>query len=530
MSLLLFDLPELTLDQLNSCALRLDALESWLGELPFAHPGICSQKLSCLLEEFNQLNFLPLRRLEWLNLLQPTAIKVIQGLDRGLDKGNYSQKEGHQAQTLQQELAKGYKRVVNDLLKLRDQLPPPILARSLLQALFISLEHSSAIILRSCLLSISAPPTSWPELNLLYNLACQSRLQHKTIKETAPLNCEQVYFQTLLLGLIQAENLRKDEVNQVYPLLAEWSQHISRLAYDHPQRLFVILADKDYVPERACLTNNKQATPALTNGAKSRSLALDTRMLAKTLQETLAKSSLSKRLIQHLAACLDELSTSLTPRIETQGAIPLVLGLRSVHFHMNNRRTLGTLLPANNLLPDTAAALEEANASNLSEEESNKHYPLYQTLQINASATGYCLFWEGEAINQLRTGELVAFKESNKTAWQAGLIRWVREVTGGQQLGVECLSGRMQPCAIKPIIKIGEPKAFMHGFLIPELQVLGITAGVITPLLPFREGQNVEISSNQGIEQAKLIELISCPGEFNHFRLEPLEQKELSLH
>lgn len=523
MSLLLFDLPELNRDQLNGCTLKLDALENWLHALPLSHPSICSQKLNDLLSEFNQLKLLPLRRLEWLNLLQPTVAKTTQALDRG----SHLQREGDQAQDLQHKMAQGYKRVINDLLKLRDQLQPPILARSLLQALFFALENSSAIIVRACLLSINAPKTSWQELNLLYNLACQSRLQHKILKETAPLNCEQIYFQVVLLGLIQAESLRKDEINQVYPLLGEWSRLINRLAYNHPHRLFVITANNNYQPQRACLSDDN--APALSTSAKSRSLALDTRMLADTLVETLAKSTLSKRLIQHLATCLGEASKRITTRIDTNKPITLALGLRSAHFHMNNRRTLATLVN-NHSNPTPAPTIIEPDLNTSLEDELSKRYPIHLLTQINASATGYCLLWSGEASNQLKTGELVAFKENPNEPWQAGLIRWVREVQEGQQLGVERLCGRMQPCAIKPIIKVGEPKDFMPGFLIPELQVLGAAAGLIAPLLSFREGQKVEISYSQGVAEAKLIELISSPGEFNHFRLEPLGLEDLSLH
>ena len=515
MSLLLFDLPELNRDQLDSCELKLDALENWLKELPLAHLSVSGQKLSDFLDEFNQLKFIPLRRLEWLNLLQPVVIKVTQGLDRS----SHLQHEGDQAQALQQQITQGYKRVVNDLLKLRDQLQPPILARSLLQALFAALENSNAIILRSCLLSVNAPKTSWPELNLLYNLACQSRLQHKALKETAPQNCEQIYFQSVLLGLIQAESLRKDEIAQIYPRLADWSGQINRLAYDHPNGLFIISTENNYLPKRACLTGASLSSGVKSSGAKSRSLALDTRMLAETLIETLATSNLSKRLLQHLATCLGEISNGITPRIEVGQPIKLVLGLRSTHFHMNNRQTLSSLIADSN-----------SNAIPLPEEELDKRYPIHQLIQVNASATGYCFFWPGEAANQLKTGELVAFKEKANEPWQAGLIRWVREVQDGQQLGVERLGGRIQPCAVKSIIKIGEPKEFMPGFLIPEMQVLNVAASLIAPLLLFREGQQVEISYNQGLEKARLVELISSPGEFNHFRLESLGPEGLSLH
>lgn len=555
MSLLLFDLPELNRDQLQSCELRLNALENWFNELPLAHPEVSGQRLNLLLGEFNQLKFLPLRRLEWLNLLEPLAIQVTQSLDTS----SHLEQQGDLAQQLQIQLAQGYKRVVNDLLKLRDQLPAAILARSLLQALFSALQHSGGLILRSCLFSVSAPSSSWAELNLLYHLACQSRLQNKNLQTSAPQNCEQAYFQAVLLGLIQAENLRKDEVKQIFPLLAQWSQQLHRLAPDHPGQLFIISAEHQYIPQRADLNSEQENTTKLTNSAKARSFALDTRLLADSLQANLTDNNLSKRLTQHLASCLGEVSTRITPRIDNNEPIELVLGLRSAHFHMNNQRPLDTLIAGGNqvnkikdnpFIKQTindpwAAAFDagentssgniqlvemETNLSTSLNEELNKRYPIHPLEQVNASATGYCIFWPGEGAALLKTGELIAFREIVSDPWQAGLIRWVREVAKGHQLGVERLGGRMQPCAVKLLVKIGQPRDFMPGFLIPELQILGVAASLVTPLLPFREGQKVEISHSQGLEKARLIELISSPGEFNHFRLEATGQNNLSLH
>lgn len=548
MSLLLFDLPELSRSQLTHCELRLDALDNWLKQLPLAHPEASCLQLQQLLEEFNQLKFLPLRRLEWLNTLQPLVIKVTQSLD----KGSHFQQEGDLAQALQNQLAQGYKRTVNDLLNLREQLPAPILARSLLQALFTALKQSSALILRSCLFSISAPSNSWVELNLLYHLACQSRLQHKNLQTKAPQNCEQAYFQTILLALIQAESLRKDEITLLYPLLAQWSQSLKKLTLNHPSRLFLVSAEHRFIPRRADL-NTKQASTT-----QKRSFALDTRLLAESLI-TDTTHLLSKRLSQHLASCLGEVSTRINQRLDTNEPLDLILGFRSVHFHMNNKRTLESLIAGSNLtetiqdnpfinsLSDDpwAAAFDagentsagtiqllelDTSYSTSLEEELNKRYPIHPLELVNASATGYCIFWPGAAAGLLKIGELVAFKEQAKDPWQAGLIRWVKEVPQGHQLGVERLGGRMQPCAVKQIIKIGEPRDFMPGFLIPELEVLGIPAGLITPLLPFREGQKVEISHSQGTEKARLTELISSPGQFNHFRLTSLGTGNLSLH
>jgi len=554
MSLLLFNLPELNRNQLSSCELRLDSLENWLQTLPLANPKASCQQLTQFLEEFNQLNFIPLRRLEWLNLIQP----LVQQVTQILDTGSHLQQEGDLAQNLQQLLAQGYKRVVNDLLKLRDQLPAPLLARSLVQALFSALQESGALILRACLLSINAPTGSWAELNLLYHLACQSRLQHKDRQTTSPKNCEQAYFQVVLLALIQAETLRSDEIKSIYPLLGQWTQLLNRLAEDHPNQLFIISAKNQFIPQRTNPTHLKN-TRTTSTAALSRGLSLDTRILTETLNASLAHTRLSKRLTQHLATSLGEVHTRITPRVDTNEPIELVLGLRSVHFHMNNKRPLESLIAGSNLNEKLqnnpfikahqddpwAAAFDagknitsgqiqlvemETNLSTSLDEELNKRHLIYSLEQVNASATGYCIFWQGEEVPLLKTGELVAFREQPSDPWQAGLIRWVKDANQGLQMGIERLGGRMQPCAVKPIIKIGEQKDFMPSFLIPELQVLGKPASLITPLLPFKEGQKVEISYSQGVEKAKLVTLISSPGAFNHFELQALGTQGLSLH
>lgn len=547
MSLLPLHFPELCRDQLESCATQLDALERWVKQLPMAHPLASQEKLAQLMNEFNQLRLLPLRRQEWLNTLQPVIQQVLNELEHNNDP-----LAGDKAQGLQQQLAQGYKRVVNDLLELRDQLPAPLLARGLLQSLHAAIQHTGALIYRSCKLSINAPTECWPELNLLYHVACQSRLQLKPVQHNPPQNCQQAYLQLVLLGLVQAENLRSDELELLFPQLALWSKQLALLPAGDPDNLFQVLAKNNYLPRRA---------EPLTQAATDRELGLDTRDISTLLFAELQQghSPLGNRLIQHLQTTLGETSERGTPRVDASGSVQLTLGLRSVHFHLNGRRPFESLVAGQNLAPQTRdnpflqeqkvdpwATAHDATENNSTgyiqlveidnnlstslEEELDKRHPQHELQLVNTSATGYCLHWQGAAPPLLRTGELIALKEKAADPWQPGLIRWIKEVPGGHQLGIERLGSRMQPCAIKPIIKVGEPVGYMPGFLIPELQVLGIAASVITPLLPFREGQKVSISTRQGVQRARLAQLMSSPGEFNQFRLESLGQEGLSLH
>lgn len=542
MSLLPLDFPELCRDQLDSCATRKDALEAWLQQLPLAHPLACQDKLSQLLSEFNQLRFPPPRRLEWLKLIAPSVNQVCSELDQGPHLGQ----EGSAAQLLEQQLSQGYKRTLNDLLKLRSQLPASIVGPSLLEAIFYALTHTGALIRRSCQFSVSAPERTWRELYLLYRLACQSKLQHREVQTQLPHNCEQAYHQALLLGIIQAENLRSDEVAQLYPYLAQWGRLLQLTAANSPDAHFQVLASEGFFPQRS------QADSQVNS---EQDFGLNTRQVAEALAEQLQEENnpFSNRLLQHLLSLLSESSERNAPRLDATGTINLVLGLRSVHFHLSGKKPFEQLAAGGNLSVQTrsnpflqevapddpwSAAhdaaenkstghiqlvdMETSQLSTSIEDELDKRYPIHLLQQVNTSATGYCLSWPGEAPKNLATGELIALKEKAADPWQPAVIRWVRQAPEGYQLGAELLPSRMQPCAIKPIIKIGDPVGYMPGFLVPELKVLGTPASAITPLLPFREGQKVDITAQQGKQRAKLVRLLSTPGEFNQFQLESL--------
>jgi len=543
MSLLPLDFPELCRDQLDSCATRKDALEAWLQKLPLAHPLASQEQLSQLLSEFNQLHFQPPRRLEWLRLIAARANQVC----KELDQSPHFSREAEAAQHLERQLSQGYKRALNDLLNLRSQLPASILGQSLLEALFKALTHTSSLISRSCQFSVTTPEKTWRELYLLYRLACQSKLQHREVQQDrGPHNCEQAYHQALLLGIIEAENLRSDEVAQLYPRLGEWGRLLLLTAADSPDAQFQVLASCDFFPQRSQADNSVNS---------EQDFGLNTRLLSEELAHQLEEKSspFSNRLLQHLLALLSEASERNAPRLDASGTISLVLGLRSVHFHLSGKKPFEQLAAGGNLSIQTkgnpflqevrsddpwSAAhdaaenkstgqvqLVEMESSSLStsiDEELDKRYPTHLLNQVNTSATGYCLSWPGEAPKNLATGELIALKEKPTDPWQPAVIRWVRQAPEGYQLGAELLPSRMQPCAIKPIIKIGDPVGYMPGFLVPELKVLGTPPSVITPLLPFREGQKVDITAQQGKQRAKLVQLLSTPGEFNQFQLESL--------
>ena len=338
MSRLSLDFPELTLDQLSGCELRRDALDAWLETLPLAHPLASQAQLLQLLSEFNQVRFTAPRRLEWLNLLAMPVNQVCLALDASSHQGE----EGEAAQQLERELARGYKRCLNDLLEQRDLLPQKILGPALLTALFKALTHTGALIKRACQLSVSVPDHTWKELYLLYRLACQSKLHQRKAQAQAPCTCEEAYYQALLLGMIQAEDLRSDEVTQLYPLLAEWSRLLEVLPARAPEASYQILSSQGFKPLRHHTSYSVDS---------DQDFGLSTRQLGDEFNRLLETNSspLSNRLTQHLQALLNENAERNAPRLDAAGSIELVLGFRSVHYHLSGRKPFEQMAAGGNL-------------------------------------------------------------------------------------------------------------------------------------------------------------------------------------
>ncbi len=547
MSLLPLDFPELNRDQLSCCELREDALENWLQTLPLAHPLASQALLLELVSELNQLKGLAaLRRLKWLEHLSKTAKQVCQELDQG----SQAEQQGQAAQDLTQHLTQGYKRCLNDLLESRDQLPKNFLGPALLHCYYQALVLTGDLVRRSCELSVTTPEKTWHELYLLYRLACQSKLQQRPVQKQPPINCEQAYYQVLLLGLIEADNLRQDEVEQLYPFLAKWTSYLEIVPAKAPEASFQILASQGFKPVRHHTSHPVNSEHDFGINA--------TAELSDELNRLLENPEhpLSKRLTQHLQALLNENAERNAPRLNTSGPVELVLGMRSVHYHLSGRQPFEQLVAGSNLsikektnpflqqgssedpwgkAHDAAenksyghlqvVDIDTADLSTSITDALDKRHPIYQLQQVNTSATGYCLAWPGEAPANLTTGELIAIKETEQTPWQPAVVRWVRSTPEGHQLGVELLPSRMQPCAIKPIIKKGDPVDFMPGFILPELKIVGTPASVLTPLLPFREGHKVVITQPGRQQRAHLVQLLSNSGQFNQFQLELLGQE-----
>lgn len=534
MTLIPVALPPLVLTQLSDLEPNFAVLQTWLAELPLAYPQGAVRALVDVLTELNQLQMAAPERTRWLEALHQTSLQLTPLFTKVSDAAL--------AQQLEQALLTGYQRAVNDLLALRHQLAARDLAQLLLPSLYRCLVLPRALLVRSCVYSLPLSEAFWQELQVFYQLACQSRLQCRSVQKGAPTSCEAAYVHILALGLIQPEQLRKEELLIAVDWLARATPLMHLIQPIQADAVFVALAQEGYRPLRRAVSQSSLGYQIQTD-----TLA---KLLARHITQETTEGRLPPRIQQHLCACLSPTTERGAPRLSAEGDLQISLGWRATHrcwqqhaqpsglgqpsgLQEAERRNPFLSLSVDREDPWALAAdVKEAGLAGRSSTlewmappsaASIKTHQLAMVKKQDASATGYGLIWpRAEAPALLRSGELIGVKEAE--GWQLGVIRWVRPRPRHQEFGVELLTSRALACEIKPRGSFDQVATWQPGFLIPALPVLGITASVLVPRLGFHEGMRIQLQQSQGQQKAQLVELLRAYGEFNQFRLDHLSQ------
>ena len=111
---------------------------------------------------------------------------------------------------------------------------------------------------------------------------------------------------------------------------------------------------------------------------------------------------------------------------------------------------------------------------------------------INQSSGGYCLQWQSDTEARLEAGDLIAIREQGRRSWNLCMVRWLRRLKDGPQVGLKRLANNPQPLALSARLDDGDFCPFMRGFWLAAPQQSG-GKSVLAPSLPFQSGQTVKI-------------------------------------
>ncbi|MDO9623360.1 MAG: molecular chaperone [Pseudomonas sp.] len=566
---LLLRVPTPQKPDLSFCDASPRDLKRWVANLPKANLGETARQLYQALIELNQLRTAPDNRLQLLELLRPEVYFVCNHLERhflnqAIVLDERPRKVANLCQALQNHLAVGYKLIIASLAAQNNGERNPLLSIALQRAI-----HSlCGPLIRASQLYCPVPEGLWLELHQIYQIAHERKLHQLVIRDplarhTQGLSTEQNYVVALLLGCARCNQMRQNAIARLAEVLEPWSPLVRLQAGDAPSSLFAAVPQVDGPPRYTSLFPEKELHNAL---------GIDPHALVDAIQEylllpaedasqsrLLVPEGFSMDMLQHLGAAWGDISERTFNRSQGQGTLTLCIGMSALHFFLANKRPFSEILQqpsetttavfnANTDLNtadvwskafdaqksanwDSKLPMEEieynnpANQDMLTASSEAEGYPTYDLPIVNHSPGGYCLSWPKDVPNQLQAGELLGVQDSPQQGWSVAVVRWIRQVRGGgTQMGIELIAPHAQACGLQLLRKAEHNSQYLRALLLPEISAISRPATLITPRLPFQEGNKVMININGTERRAVLSQRKTSTGSFNQFEYRSVEE------
>jgi cyclic-di-GMP-binding protein len=249
--LLRLTVPDSTVAAFSACETTPGALADWVAQLPMAHTAEAAQQLLKTATEVARLSADPSSRFNFLEIIRAPAHYICTRLDRNAAGGSTSG-EGHAqlAQSLQNELALGYKVVIQNALADGELTGSQ---RDLVgHASHRALADLSFALRRTYEFYTDPPRRVWYELNQLYALAEELGLANSAYaddqsRSAAQLRIADVYLRIAMLAVAKPNQLRQKDLSAVYHALEHWTPRLS-IGAPTDDTLFVVDLDADAPP------------------------------------------------------------------------------------------------------------------------------------------------------------------------------------------------------------------------------------------------------------------------------------------
>ncbi|WP_367373936.1 molecular chaperone [Pseudomonas lini] len=563
---LLLRAPIPTQSRLTFCEATPRDLKRWIANLPKANIGETARQLYQGLSELNQLLTPSDNRLQLLELLRPEVYYVCKHLERhflhqAIVLDERSRKIANLCQALQSHLAIGYKQIVIHIAPRFSKDRAPLLTQALQRAIHCL----NGALIRATQLYCPAPENLWLELHQLYRIGCQFQLQNLGVRDelasqTQSLSIEQTYVVALLLGASRCNQLRQNQIARLAEVLEPWSQRIKLQPAKPDNGLFAIAPDLDTGPSYRSKFLAEQ---------QERLLGIDPQPLVAAIEIHLQQpadkvlplpvpAGLSLDTLQHLHAAWGQAAERSFQRTVGHGTLTLCVGMSALHFYLGGQRSFNDILKKPGARPaqfsatdptgraedqwrhafdaaphgtaDTLLPYEEIEYPHLQNDDSHEasdrqqHFPTHVLPVINHSPGGYCLAWPGAVPAELQAGEMVGIEDAAGQGWSIAVVRWIRQVRGGgTQMGIEQVAPCAEPCGLQLIRSGDEHSQYLRGLSLPAISAIDLPATLLTPRLPFQEGNKVLININGEEHPAELERQVASTNSFNQFAYRSLE-------
>ncbi|OEC34304.1 hypothetical protein SAMN05216600_110137 [Pseudomonas cuatrocienegasensis] len=566
---LLLRVPTPTKQSLSFCEATPRELKRWIAGLPKANIGETARQLYQALVEINQLLTPSDNRLQLLELLRPEVYFVCKHLERhflsqAIVLDERPRKVANLCQALQNHLAVGYKLIIA-------RMAAPT-GRERNQLLSIALQRAShslcGPLIRASQLYCPVPEGLWLELHQLYQIAQDAQLQTAIIrdplaKHTEGLSVEQTYLVALLLGCARCNQMRQSAIARLAEVLEPWSALVRLQPRKASASLFAVAPQLDGPPRYTSLYQPSELQNALGIDPTPLVDAIKEHLEGTASPRLLVPEGFSIDMLQHLSAAWGDISERTFQRTQGQGGMTLCIGMSALHFYLAGKKPFKDVLQLPVEASPTAVFKLQTGASDIwaNAFDAQKHnnwengmpfeeieyakppsgdapasetngtgdsFPTFELPIVNHSPGGYCLSWPKDVPSQLQAGELLGVQDSPEQGWSVAVVRWIRQVRGGgTQMGIELIAPHAQACGLQLVRKAEQNSQYLRALLLPEISAISRPATVITPRLPFQEGNKVMINIRGVERRAVLSSRQTSTGSFSQFEYRSVEQNTL---
>ncbi len=561
----------------DAAALAPEAVRQWLLDLPRANIGQMTKAVYERLANSNRYRLSPKVRLGFLEVMTPEIERLLESLEQRFRNATFSFTEKQRkiialVRAILKEQAIAYKSVVHqDWLTSDGRNERSMLARTLVLAVYYQARQINHYF--RCYTEI--PPTLWKELYLLFELARRNELDNVTVplpKPSVQASVRTLFKSCLLIALANPNQLRVQEFWTLQFNHLELARKLRLVSPHLDEAQFVVQLRSDSGPIQKALCPDYHAKGLI---------GIDTQALVFYLQqlmsgETSSSAELNKMLMHHLVAALGHLSTRSFARVPCHQKGKLAMGLAATSsqleqyaLHMEDDVAATDALSALEGSLRDAKILDDDDTYRATHQEEDdpweklyrpkvsvnddpelqKKYhlsgelvkkpvsKLYQMKAVtitDSSPSGYGIHFDEEAPPQTQTDEVVGLFEMDSDnpshgKWSIGIIRWIRWKDTKLCAGIQSLSTSAEPITLKLKQKRKEPVAEHRALLLPEMPHVGQPPTVLTPALPYKEGDTVHAQTQTESFTIKLEARVAQGRGYQRFEYRRLESPSQSV-
>jgi hypothetical protein len=558
-------IPSPTQHQLSFCQVNVEGITNWAKNLPMANTGEAARQLYQAIRELNQLQADPLLRFKLLEIMRPYIYSISTLLAKHFLQTSVSFNErqlkiANLSQSLQSHLATGYKLVVAESMATLSSTDKP--SKIVTTSIHRAITDTTNTILRAFQLYCHPPERSWSEINQLFLLAEMRHLEdYKVIdiqnRYLSTSNISSAFIRAHLLGTAKPNNLRQQDLIQLYDATELWADRIKITDCDDESALFIINLHRDHVA---------QYRQHLRDGQKPLFRSLNTARLVQELKSYAANpqgsnnitvpGKMSDNLLTHSIQAWGIHWQRSFRRMPKKGTLRLCIGLSATHYYIAGKKDFeklqtelrpkaidkphqnsidtghrsntdvwagafdvdGAVIPENDSMNiDTIDFISKYKKEETA--DTSIKYPAYEVTLINTSPGGYCLHWVDELPASIQAGEILGIQESGVRHWAIGVISWIRHLgKSGTQLGIELLAPKAESGAAQLLQKTGNNGDYMRSLLLPGIKAIAQPATLILPRMPFRAGNKIDLLHVDNSGRQQLTKRIISTNSFSQFQ------------